>query len=180
MCEFCSKAYNVKINVFTVHKEIRCTVTDIFLLYIFPFDFFSFVGPMLVKKKKKKEIFFPNTGFYFHLPGAPLKDIATEFFFLIFTKQLFILYNLRTIWIKFDPLPRHRKSKADIIITNPPLGFQSSEWFVGGSERFIRATCSSVRYQKPAEGIADEFSFPCGHWGQKPSQTWWKDWRETL
>lgn len=179
MCEFCSKAYNVKINFFTVHKEIRCTVTDIFLLDIFLFDIFSFVGPMLVKKQKK-ETFFPNTGFYRHLPATPLKDIATEFFFLIFTKQFFILYNLRTIWIKFDPLPRHRKSKSDIIITNPPLGFQPSEWLVGGSERFIRATCSSVRYQKPAEGIADEFSFPCGHWGQKPSQTWWKDWRETL
>lgn len=80
MCEFCSKAYNVKINFFTVHKEIRCTVTDIFLLDIFLIDIFSFVGPMLVKKN---ETFFPNTGFYRHLPPAPLKDIATEFFFNI-------------------------------------------------------------------------------------------------
>lgn len=66
----------------TVHKEIRCTVTDTFLLDIFLIDIFSFVGPMLVKKKKK-ETFFPNTGFYRHLPAAPLKDIATEFFFNI-------------------------------------------------------------------------------------------------
>lgn len=179
MCEFCSKAYNVKINFF--HCSQRNTLhSDRYLSIRYFSDwYFQFCRSNVGKKKKKKETFFPNTGFYRHLPAAPLKDIATEFF-LIFTKQLFILYNLRTIWIKFDPLPRHRKSKADIIITNPPLGFQSSEWLVGGSERFIRATCSSVRYQKPAEGIADEFSFPCGHWGQKPSQTWWKDWRETL
>lgn len=163
----------------TVHKEIRCTVTDIFLLDIFLIDIFSFVGPMLVKKKKKKRHFSPTLDFIVIYLLLHWRTLQLNFF-LIFTKQLFILYNLRTIWIKFDPLPRHRKSKADIIITNPPLGFQFSEWLVGGSERFIRATCSSVRYQKPAEGIADEFSFPCGHWGQKPSQTWWKDWRETL
>lgn len=139
--------------------------------------YFQFCGSNVGKKKMRH--FSPTLDFIVIYLLLHWRTLQLNFF-LIFTKQLFILYNLRTIWIKFDPLPRHRKSKADIIITNPPLGFQSSEWLVGGSERFIRATCSSVRYQKPAEGIADEFSFPCGHWGQKPSQTWWKDWRETL